>query len=459
MIHRKVLLSCAAALLALIVLLPSVQSADPLEGVKAKIAPGLGVQLSAAKPDEYVTAIVKMNTVANVKALRGDRKAVFGELRAVSRQTQDGLSQYLATSAVKPKVKLIRRFWIDNLVLVQATPDVIREIAARPDVREVFDNFTVTLPPRPGDGGRAMLQQSAPLWDSIRKIGAKQVWSTYGINGTGVVVGGLDTGVDITHPDIAGKMKTLNPADPTYPGGWAEFDANGNVIPGTVPHDSDQHGTHTTGTAIGGSASGYAIGVAPGARFMHGLVIPGGSGTFAQVAGGMEWIIDPDNNPATNDGAQVVNMSLGGTGTYSEMVAPTDNMCAANVFPSFSIGNSGPNASTTGSPGNVPSAYGVGATDSLDVIASFSSRGPVTWNYAPYVGTWIKPDISAPGVMIFSSLPGGTWAGRLERHFDGRAPSDGHRGPDAPGQPDAHRRADETDPAADRHRPRRSGHG
>ncbi|MFA4948870.1 MAG: S8 family serine peptidase, partial [Candidatus Krumholzibacteriia bacterium] len=411
MIHRKALLSCAAALLALLILLPSVQSADPVEGVKAKIAPGLGMQLSAAKPDDYVTAIVKMNTVANVKALRGDRKAVFSELRAVARQTQDGLGQYLATSAVKPKVKLIRRFWIDNLVLVQATPDVIREIAARPDVREVFDNFTVTLPPRPGDGGHATLQQSAPLWDSIRKIGAKQVWSAYGINGTGVVVGGLDTGVDITHPDISGKMKTLNPADPTYPGGWAEFDANGNVIPGTVPHDSDQHGTHTTGTVVGGSASGYAIGVAPGARFMHGLVIPGGSGTFAQVAGGMEWIIDPDNNPATNDGAQVVNMSLGGTGTYSEMVAPTDNMIAANVFPSFSIGNSGPGASTTGSPGNVPSAYGVGATDSLDVIASFSSRGPVTWNYPPYVGTWIKPDISAPGVMIFSALPGGTWAG------------------------------------------------
>ena len=409
MIHRKAFLICAAALLALIILLPSVQSADPLEGVKAKIAPGLGMQLSAAAPGEYVTAIVKMNTVADLKALRGNRKGVFSELRAVSRQTQDGLGRYLESSAVKPKVRLIRHFWIDNLMLVQATPDVIREIAARPDVREVFDNFTVTVPPRPDDGGHATLQQAAPLWDPLQKIGVKQVWSTYGINGTGVVVGGLDTGVDINHPDISGKMKTLNPADPTYPGGWAEFDANGNIIPGSVPHDSDQHGTHTTGTAIGGSASGYSIGVAPGAHLMHGLVIPGGSGTFAQVAGGMEWIIDPDNNPATNDGAQVVNMSLGGTGTYSEMVAPTDNMVAANVFPSFSIGNSGPGASTTGSPGNVPSAFGVGATDSLDVIASFSSRGPVTWNYPPYVGTWIKPDISAPGVLIFSSVPGGTW--------------------------------------------------
>jgi len=127
----------------------------------------------------------------------------------------------------------------------------------------------------------------------------------------------------------------------------AEFDANGNKIVGSVPHDSDQHGTHTTGTMIGGTASGYHIGVAPGANLIHGLVIPGGSGSFTQVAAGMEWIIDPDDNPMTDDGAQVVNMSLGATGTYTQMVAPTDNMAAAGVFPSFSIGNSGPGASTS----------------------------------------------------------------------------------------------------------------
>jgi subtilisin family serine protease len=410
MIHRKALLSCAAVLLALIILFPSVQSADAAEDMKAKIAPELGAQLSAAKPDQFVTAIVRMSAVPNLKMLRGEKSAVFGELRAVAGQSQDALVRFLATPAVKPRVKLIRRFWIDNLVLIQATPDVIRDIAARTDVNEVFDNFTVTLPPRPEGSGHPNLgQPQTQLWDSIRKIGAKQVWSTYGINGAGVVVGGLDTGVDIAHPDIAGKMRTLSPGDPTYPGGWAEFDSNGDIVPGSVPHDTDGHGTHTTGTAIGGSASGYAIGVAPGATLMHGLILPGGSGTFAQVIGGMEWIIDPDGNPATNDGAQVVNMSLGATGVYPEMAPPVDNMIAANVFPSISIGNSGPGSSTTGSPGNVPSAFGVGATDSLDVIASFSSRGPVTWNTPPYVGTYTKPDIAAPGVKIYSSVPGGGW--------------------------------------------------
>ncbi|KPK67856.1 hypothetical protein AMJ82_09675 [candidate division TA06 bacterium SM23_40] len=351
-----------------------------------------------------------MRDMPNVQMLRGDRLAVYNELRTVSKQTQAGLVRYLASAEMQGKVEKIRQFWIDNIVLVRAKPEVISALAARPDVMEVFENFTVTLPPRPEGGDRPQLGQSQnQLWDSITKIGVKQVWSTYGLDGTGVVIGGLDTGVDITHPDIAGKMITNNPADPTYPGGWAEFDANGNMIVGSVPHDSDEHGTHTTGTMIGGNASGWDIGVAPGASLMHALVIPGGSGTFAQVIGGMEWIIDPDGIPATDDGARVINMSLGATGTYTEMIAPVDNMIAANVFPAIAIGNSGPSPNSTSSPGNVPSAFGVGMTDSMDVIATLSGRGPVTWNYPPYVGTYIKPDISAPGVKIYSSVPGNDW--------------------------------------------------
>jgi subtilisin family serine protease len=311
---------------------------------------------------------------------------------------------------MRSKVKKTKKFWLDNIMLIEATPDVIIEIAAMPDVIEVFENFTLTLPPKQESDSRDMLGQSqAQLWDSIEKIGARQVWTTYGFDGSGIVVGGIDTGVDADHPDLVGKMVTTDPTDPTYPGGWAEFDSDGDMVVGSVPHDSDQHGTHTTGTAVGGNASGWDIGVAPGAQFMHALVIPGGSGTFTQVIAGMEWIIDPDGDPSTDDGADVINMSLGATGTYDQMVPAVDNVAAADVFPAISIGNSGPSAGTTGSPGNVPSAFGVGSTDSLDVIASTSSRGPVTWNVPPYVGTFIKPDIAAPGVKIYSTVPGGEW--------------------------------------------------
>ncbi|MCK4350934.1 MAG: S8 family serine peptidase, partial [Candidatus Krumholzibacteria bacterium] len=407
---KKRMFGCAAVLLILLVLLPAFFSADAREGQKAKISPGLAKELSAAKPDDFVTAIVRMSDRADIRAFSGNRQAVFSELRRTSGRSQEAMVRFLEGPDSRAHVRLFKRFWLDNIVLVRAKPHVISRLAERPDVEEVFENFTVTLPPRQENPDRTDLDLAqTQLWDSIDKIGAKQVWTSYGISGSGVVIGGIDTGVDITHPDISGKMVTTDPVDLTYPGGWAEFDAEGNMVSGSVPHDTDGHGMHTSGTMIGGNASGFDIGVAPGAQLMHALVLPGGTGTFAQVTGGMEWIIDPDDNPATDDGCRVVNMSLGASGTYTAMIAPVDNMIAANVFPAISIGNSGPGSGTTGSPGNVPSAFGVGYTDSMDVIANLSSRGPVTWDYPPYVGTYIKPDITSPGVKIYSSVPGATW--------------------------------------------------
>jgi hypothetical protein len=83
---------------------------------------------------------------------------------------------------------------------------------------------------------------------------------------------------------------------------------------------------------------------------------------------------------------------------------------AANIVPVFAIGNAGPFPRTTSSPGDYPMALGVGATDSNDNIADFSSRGPVFWEG---IGEIIKPDVSAPGVYVYSSVPWGYeyWSG------------------------------------------------
>ncbi|MDH4036226.1 MAG: S8 family serine peptidase [Candidatus Krumholzibacteria bacterium] len=373
-----------------------------------KVTEGVRAMAARAARGERVTVIVKMKARSDLAAVEGEPVQALSALRQTASVSQGALLQVLRTRTSAGKVGLVRPFWIDNVVLVQATADVIEEIARRDDVARVFENYVYTLPEFPQ---KLEAQPTSPVqpWDNIAHIGAKRVWSELGLNGHGVRIGGLDTGVDITHPDIAGKMVTNDPSDATYPGGWAEFDLLGERVPGSQPHDTDQHGTHTSGTMVGGTASGYDVGVAPGARLMHGLILVGGSGTFAQIIAGMEWIIDPDGNPATDDGAQVVNMSLGAGGVWDVLVAPTDNMVAAGIFPSMAIGNAGPAPGTTGCPGNVPSAFAAGATDDHDDIADFSSRGPVTWNTPPYVGTFIKPDISAPGVEILSTVPGGGW--------------------------------------------------
>ena len=181
----------------------------------------------------------------------------------------------------------------------------------------------------------------------------------------------------------------------------------------SAPHDSDIHGTHVSGTAVGGDASGTRIGVAPGADLMGGLVLPAGTGTFAQVLAGMQWSMAPfdiEGNPAGAP-ADVVNMSLGAEGHYSEFIEPVRNMYLAGIFPAFAIGNNCA-AQSSSSPGNIYEAASVGATDSEDNVAPFSCGEVVERSEFPdapadWPDSYVVPDVSAPGVAVSSALPGG----------------------------------------------------
>jgi subtilisin family serine protease len=210
----------SAVLVCAFLFITATQSAENRDAASTRvISPGLQKQLESAAPDELVTAIVRVRDVgppASAQASQG-RAAVFSALRQSAGASQRGVIDFLDQASVRSRRGVVRSFWLDNLVLVQAPRDVIDQIARRPDVTEVFENFTVTLPPKaPGDG--IMRTHQSQPWDNIAHIGAKQVWQSYGLTGSGVRVGGLDTGVDISHPDIAGKMVTNNPADPTSTG-------------------------------------------------------------------------------------------------------------------------------------------------------------------------------------------------------------------------------------------------
>jgi subtilisin family serine protease len=117
----------------------------------------------------------------------------------------------------------------------------------------------------------------------------------------------------------------------------------------------------------------------------------------------MQWVLDPDGDPSTDDGADVLSMSLGAAGQYQVFQTLTDRLLAAGVLPVFAIGNSGPGWADA--PGNCVGAVSVGATMYSDAVASFSGGGHVTWNGQTYV----KPEISAPGYGIPSTIPGGLY--------------------------------------------------
>ncbi len=179
-------------------------------------------------------------------------------------------------------------------------------------------------------------------------------------------------------------------------------------------YDDNGHGTHVTGTMVGAEPDGAnQVGVAPGAEWIAVKAFTSSGGaTDASLLSAAEWILAPtdeDGNTRVDLAPDVVNNSWGGGPGLDEWYRDVvTNWRAAEIFPEFSAGNT-----TLGNPGgpgsvavpaNYPESFATGATDVNDVVAGFSLRGP-----SPY--DEIKPDISAPGVNIRSTVPGSGYEG------------------------------------------------
>jgi subtilisin family serine protease len=222
---------------------------------------------------------------------------------------------------------------------------------------------------------------------NLTQIGAPDAWQA-GYTGAGVRVAVLDTGVDASHPDLAGRVtESVN------------FTDDADAV------DRNGHGTHVAATIAGSGAAskGRHRGVAPDARLLVGKVLNAyGWGEESWLIAAMEWAAPR---------AQVVNMSLG-TFEYSDgndaLSAAVDALShRTGALFVAAAGNSGPHEGTVGAPGAASTALTVGAVDGTDTLADFSSRGPL-------INTrWIKPEIVAPGVDIISARAAGTAMGRV----------------------------------------------
>ena len=221
---------------------------------------------------------------------------------------------------------------------------------------------------------------------NLKKIGAERVRENLQINGTGVLVGVIDTGFSNAHSDLSPRWKSQF--------GWKDF-VNGNSSP--YEDHTSSHGTGVTGIIVAGGNSGDNIGVAPGVQFISAKAFDyQGYGSASNILSAMQWMLDPDEDGNPNTGQQhvpdVVNNSWGG-GTYDTYFwNAVNSWVAVGIFPVFIAQNFGPNPSTVSAPGSYPQSFCVGAVDSFDVIRSYSGRGPVTWSSIQY----IKPDVVAP---------------------------------------------------------------
>jgi hypothetical protein len=227
---------------------------------------------------------------------------------------------------------------------------------------------------------------------------ADQFWSQYGIQGDGMVVANIDTGVQWNHPALDQAFKCgTNPADPAC---WAD---PSNICGGSAC-DNNGHGTHTMGTMVADDDQSltYIAGMAPNAQWIACKGCESSSCSTTALNACADWILAPGGSP--DNRPNVVNNSWGGGGGDAWYLAKVNAWRAAGIFPAFSAGNNY-TCSSLGSPGDYQESFASAAHSSNRVIADFSSKGPSTFGHDPYT----KPNISAPGDYICSSVPTNGW--------------------------------------------------
>lgn len=295
----------------------------------------------------------------------------------------------------------INPLWISNGIELDATSRGVAELVTLFDDAVLFHDYVELI--EPTDRGVPMDEADGHEW-GLDQIGAPMLWEM-GIFGQGSIVANLDTGVDGAHKALDPKWLG-HEEDVEWWHAWYAEDAS------QFPSDNDSHGTHTMGTMVG-SVVGDTIGVAPAAKWIAARVgLSGNPGVNINSA--FQWCADPDTNPQTTDDVpDAVNNSWGGGFSCSSYHwTPIDNMEAMGAIAFFSAGNEGPGSQTIGSPGNRATThancFAVGATNESEAIAGFSSRGPTRCVVPDSLK--FKPEASAPGVAVRSSIPNNGYA-------------------------------------------------
>jgi subtilisin len=218
------------------------------------------------------------------------------------------------------------------------------------------------------EGQPSVLAETIPA--GVSQIKAPMAWDCS--RGKGIKVAVLDTGIDFLHPDLA----------PNFKGGVS-------FVPGQTLMDGNSHGTHCAGTVAAAINGSGVVGVAPAASLYGVKVLANnGSGNWSWLIAGIDWCIQNQ--------MRVLSMSLGGGGAPLALETMCNTAWNRGLLLVAAAGNAdgGPGANTVGQPATYASVIAVSAIDSANLIAGFSSRGP-------------KVELTAPGVNVLSTVPGG----------------------------------------------------
>jgi subtilisin family serine protease len=310
-----------------------------------------------------------------------------------------------------------------------------QQLAALPEVGNIQPNpWTMLDRPIPDNtptgGTRGVVE-----W-GVERINADDVWNL-GFRGEGIVVGGQDTGYEWIHPTIQQQYRGYDGTNADHNYHWHDAireisllhndpvispDNNPCGLDVDAPCDDHDHGTHTMGTMVGDDGGDNQIGVAPAAKWIGCRNMERGWGSPASYIECFDWFLAPtDLNGEFPDPAMAPHVIANSWGcpeiegcnadNFALMETAVDALRAAGVVVVVSAGNDGAACETVMNPAAIfESSFSIGATNSMDNIAGFSSRGSVTVDGS----LRLKPNVVAPGVQIRSATRNGgyaTWNG------------------------------------------------
>jgi serine protease AprX len=427
-IHRL-----SSLILAALVLL-AVPAAVPAHTVsqnawQAKVDPWVLEQAGQGSSGEaeFLVYLDQQADLSGVPALRTKAEKgryVYQQLTSLAERTQGPLIQALTARGLD-----YRSYWIANMLWVRGDAAAVQALAQRGDVAHLYANPWVKMEAPPANVSPLAPEAAQGIEWNLLHLNADKVWAA-GYTGQGIVIGGQDTGYDWEHPALKGHYRGWDGQAADHDYNWHDAIQEGNIevnpsnpcSGSTEPCDDYGHGTHTMGIMVGDDGEANQIGMAPGARWIGCRNMQNGVGSPATYADCYQWFLAPTDlnsqNPRPDLAPDVINNSWGCPSTEgctdpNVLRTVVENVRSAGILTVHSAGNQAnpydndDDCGTIGWPATIYEAsFSVGATNSLDNIASFSSRGPVTVDGSGR----LKPDVSAPGVGITSSWPNGSYA-------------------------------------------------
>jgi serine protease AprX len=382
-------------------------------GPPSKIAPWVIEHTASGQQAEFFAVVADQADLSGAAALRTKAEKgryVHDALWTKSQASQRPVLQWLRERGIEH-----RSFYIVNAILVKGSREIAEALAARPDVARIEGNPHIrNALPQPDAVLEAPSQPQKPetIEPGISYTHAPDVWAL-GFRGQGITVAGADTGQRWTHNALKPHYRGWDGQNADHNYNWHDsiHDSVGNPCGNDSPFpcDDNGHGTHTIGTAIGDDGMGNQIGMAPGAKWIGCRNIDRGNGTPARYIECMEWFLapypigggqgDPLKAPDITTNSWYCPPSEGCS--VATLQAAVEAQAAAGIMMVVRADSTGPSCSTMENPPAIYAAsYTVGAlTTGQDVVANFSSRGPVIIDGS----NRIKPDITAPGTGTRSS--------------------------------------------------------